>query len=103
VYDKLNPSMKPGSLFPNVREFIMHEFELGTEITLQLDTLVTEKVVTTRGENGSGITVGYRIRIVQIPVFSDTDLGIFIFGMDTGNTRILQLRIRVGYGTSTTR
>jgi hypothetical protein len=53
VYDKLNPSMKPGSLFPNVREFIMHEFELGTEITPQLDTLVTEKVVTTRGENGS--------------------------------------------------
>jgi hypothetical protein len=42
-----------------------------------------------RGENGSGIPVGYRIRIVQIPVFSDTDSGSFIFGTDTGNTRIL--------------
>jgi hypothetical protein len=30
------------------------------------------------------------------------DLGIFIFGTDTGNTRIVQLRIRVGYGTRTT-
>jgi hypothetical protein len=42
-----------------------------------------------RGENGSGIPVGYLIRIVQIPVFSDTDSGIFIFGTDTGNTRVL--------------
>jgi hypothetical protein len=30
-----------------------------------------------RGENGSGIPVGYQIRIVQIPVFSDTDSSIF--------------------------
>ena len=43
----------------------------------------------TRGENGSGIPVGYRIRIVQITVFPDTDSGIFIFGTDTGTTRIL--------------
>jgi hypothetical protein len=43
----------------------------------------------TRGENGSGIPVGYRIRVVQIPVFSDTDSGSFIFGTDTGNTWIL--------------
>jgi hypothetical protein len=56
-----------------------------------------------RGENGSGIPVGYRIRIVQIPVFSDTDSGIFISGTDMGNTRILQLQIRVGYEARTTR
>jgi hypothetical protein len=42
-----------------------------------------------RGENGSGIPVGYWIRVVQIPIFSDTDLGSFIFGTDTGNTWIL--------------
>jgi hypothetical protein len=42
-----------------------------------------------RGENGSGIPVGYRIRVVQIPVFSDTDSGRFIFGTDTSNTWIL--------------
>jgi hypothetical protein len=35
--------------------------------------------------------------------FSDTDSGSFIFGTDTGNTRILYLRIRVGYGARTTR
>ena len=56
-----------------------------------------------RGENRSGIPAGYRIRIVQIPVFSDTDTDIFIFGTDTGNTRIVQLQIRVGYGANTTR
>jgi hypothetical protein len=55
------------------------------------------------GENGSGIPVGYRIRIVQIPVFSDTDSGIFIFGANMCNTRILQLRIRDGYGAGITR
>jgi hypothetical protein len=43
----------------------------------------------TRSENRSAIPVGYRIQIVQIPNFSDTDSGIFIFGTDTGNTRIL--------------
>jgi hypothetical protein len=42
-----------------------------------------------RGENRSGIPVGYRIRIMQIPVFSDTDSSSFIFEMDTVNTRIL--------------
>jgi hypothetical protein len=56
-----------------------------------------------RGENGSGIPVGYRIQIVQIPVFSDTDSSIFIFGTDTDNIRILKLRIRVGYRAMTTR
>jgi hypothetical protein len=56
-----------------------------------------------RGEYGSDIPVGYQVRIVQIPVFSDTDSGIFIFGTDTGNTRILKLRIRIGYGAMTTR
>jgi hypothetical protein len=60
-------------------------------------------IIIFRGENGSSIPVGYHIRIVQIPVFSDTDSGIFIFGTDTGNTRIMKLRIRVGYGASTTR
>jgi hypothetical protein len=34
--------------------------------------------------------------------FSDTDTGIFIFGADTGNIQIVQLRIWVGYGASTT-
>jgi hypothetical protein len=41
VYDKMNPSMQPGSLFPNMKEFriamrqyaIKHEFELGIEAT----------------------------------------------------------------------
>jgi hypothetical protein len=56
-----------------------------------------------RGENGPGIPVGYQIRIVQILVFSDTGTCIFIFGTDTGKTRIVQLRIRVGYGANTTR
>jgi hypothetical protein len=59
--------------------------------------------VATRGKNGSGIPAGYRIQIVQIPVFSDTNLGIFIFGMDTSNTRIVQLRIRSGYYLVNTR
>jgi hypothetical protein len=54
-----------------------------------------------RGENGLGTRNGYRIRVLIRDHFSDTD--IFIFGMDTGNTRIVQLRIRVGYGASTTR
>jgi hypothetical protein len=48
-----------------------------------------------RGENGSGVPVGYRIQLVKISVFSDTDSVIFIFETDTGNTRILQLRIWV--------
>jgi hypothetical protein len=56
-----------------------------------------------RGENGSGIPVGYRIQIVQIPVFLDTNSSIFIFGMNTDNTRILKLRIRVVYRAMTTR
>jgi hypothetical protein len=41
VYDKMNPSMQPGSLFPNMKEFriairqyaIKHEFELGIDVT----------------------------------------------------------------------
>ena len=41
MYDKMNPSMQPGSLFPNMKEFriamrqyaIKHEFELGIEVT----------------------------------------------------------------------
>jgi hypothetical protein len=40
-YDKMNPSMQPGSLFPNMKEFriamrqyaIKHEFELGIDVT----------------------------------------------------------------------
>jgi hypothetical protein len=40
-YDKLNPSMQPGSLFPNMKEFriairhyaIKHEFKLGIDVT----------------------------------------------------------------------
>jgi hypothetical protein len=40
-YDKINPSMQPGSLFPNMKEFriamrqyaIKHEFELGIDVT----------------------------------------------------------------------
>jgi hypothetical protein len=47
------------------------------------------KVNAHRGENRSGIPVWYQIQIVQIPIFSDTDSGIFIFGTDTDNTRIL--------------
>jgi hypothetical protein len=58
---------------------------------------------TTRGENGQGTRNGYRIRVLIRDHFSDTDMGIFIFGTDTGNTRIVHLRIRVGYGASTTR
>jgi hypothetical protein len=56
-----------------------------------------------RGENGSGIPVGYQIRIVQIPVFQIRIRVFFIFGTDTGNTRILKLHIWVGYGARTTR
>jgi hypothetical protein len=54
-----------------------------------------------RGENGSGIPVGYRIRVVQIPVFSDTDSGSFIFGTDTvilgysGRIRVPRIRVPV--------
>jgi hypothetical protein len=41
MYDKMNPSMQPGSLFPNMKEFriamrqyaIKHEFELGIDVT----------------------------------------------------------------------
>jgi hypothetical protein len=40
---------------------------------------------------------------MQIPICSDIDLDIFVFGTDTGNTLIVHLRIRVGYGASTTR
>jgi hypothetical protein len=40
-YDKINPSMQPGNLFPNMKEFriamrqyaIKHEFELGIDVT----------------------------------------------------------------------
>jgi hypothetical protein len=40
-YDKINPSMQPSSLFPNMKEFriamrqyaIKHEFELGIDVT----------------------------------------------------------------------
>jgi hypothetical protein len=40
-YDRINPSMQPGSLFPNMKEFryamrqyvIKHEFELGIDVT----------------------------------------------------------------------
>jgi hypothetical protein len=41
MYDKMNPSMQPGSLFPNMKEFqiamrqyaIKHEFELRIDVT----------------------------------------------------------------------
>lgn len=41
AYDRMNPSMQPGSLFPNIKEFkfamrryaIKHEFELGIDVT----------------------------------------------------------------------
>ena len=41
VYNRMNPSMQPGCLFPNMKEFriamrqyaIKHEFELGIEVT----------------------------------------------------------------------
>jgi hypothetical protein len=59
------------------------------EIGFYLETGLWKKkmgISVCRGENGSGIPVGYKIRVVQIPVFSDTDSGIFIFGTDTGNT-----------------
>jgi hypothetical protein len=51
-------------------------------------------VSVSRGENGSGTRTGYRIRILIRDVFSDTDTGNFIFGTDTGTTRIESSRIR---------
>jgi hypothetical protein len=41
VYNRMNPSMQPGCLFPNMKEFwiamrqyaIKHEFELGIDVT----------------------------------------------------------------------
>jgi hypothetical protein len=41
VYNRINPSMQPGCLFPNMKEFriamrqyaIKHEFELGIDVT----------------------------------------------------------------------
>jgi hypothetical protein len=56
-----------------------------------------------RGENGQGTWNGYQIRVLIRDHFSDTDTSIFIFGTDMDNTRIVHLRIRVGYGASTTR
>ena len=57
-----------------------------------------------RGKNGLDIPVGYLPDKDNANThFSDTDSVIFIFGTDTGNTRIMQLRIRFGYGTRTTR
>jgi hypothetical protein len=67
------------------------------------DVFPTRKSMICRGENGQGTRNGYRIRVLIRDHFSDTDTGIFIFGTDTGNTRIVQFRIRVGYGASTTR
>jgi hypothetical protein len=60
-------------------------------------------MLTVRGENGQGTRNGYRIWVLIRDLFSDTGTSIFIFGTDTGNTWIVQLRIRVGYGASTTR
>jgi hypothetical protein len=51
--------------------------------------------IASRGENGSGIPVEYRVWIV--------DSGIFISGMDTSSTQIVQFRIRVVYEVRTTR
>jgi hypothetical protein len=56
-----------------------------------------------RGENGTGILVGYRIRVLEIPEFSDTDTDNFIFGTDTGTIRLIHFRIRVEYGNTSTR
>jgi hypothetical protein len=56
-----------------------------------------------RGENGLGTRNGYQIRVLIWDNFLDTDTGIFIFGTDTNNTRIVQLQIWVGFGASTTR
>jgi hypothetical protein len=47
-----------------------------------------------RGENGQGTRNSYRIRVLIRDHFSDTDTSIFIFGTDTGNTRIIHLWIR---------
>jgi hypothetical protein len=50
-----------------------------------------------------GTRDGYRIRVPKLPKFSDTDTSIFYVGSDTGTTRILNFRIRVGYGIVVTR
>jgi hypothetical protein len=42
--------------------------------------------ISIRGENGQGNRNGYRIRVLIQDHFSDTGMGIFIFGTDTGNT-----------------
>jgi hypothetical protein len=52
-YDKINPSMQPDNLFPNMKEFriamrqyaIKHEFELGIDVIGLLDMLAIAKVV----------------------------------------------------------
>jgi hypothetical protein len=102
VHHGLEPVVHGLRLF----SFVKDESTKFSSIVSRLVILVTSSpscAVLSRGDNGSSIPVGYRIRIVQIPVFSDTDLGIFIFRTDTGNTPILKLQIRVGYGVRTAR
>jgi hypothetical protein len=78
-------------------------FLLENTFTLREKYFKSEKSISSRGENGQGTQNGYRIRVLIRDHFSDTDTRIFIFGTDTGNTWIVQLRIRVGCGASTTR
>jgi hypothetical protein len=61
------------------------------------------RVLIFRDENGTGLPAGYRIRILKLPVFSDTGYGYFSGGSDTDNTRIELSRIRVGYVIANTR
>jgi hypothetical protein len=53
----------------------------------------------TRGENGSGISIGYRIRIMQISVFSDTD-SVFLY---SGRIRVVLGYCSFGYRSDTER
>jgi hypothetical protein len=61
-YDKINPSMQPGNLFPNMKEFrivmrqyaIKHEFELESMLLRLLDMLAIAKVVIALGGSMHG-------------------------------------------------
>jgi hypothetical protein len=72
-------------------------------MTSALTWLVTWQLTSAlmcRGENGTGTRIGYRIRVLEIPEFSDTYTDNFVFGTDTGTIRLMYFRIRVKYGNT---
>jgi hypothetical protein len=93
----INPIHRSSFVRTNYSSFIVRSYGLFT--VHQIVHSHYSSFIESRGENGSGIPVGYRIRIVQIPFFW---IRIWVF-LYSGRIRVVPGYCSFEYGTDTER